>query len=118
MKLLTHLGFLAAAFLAGCGNNSTPAPASTNRTSSTTSPMSAPADYVGALGKAQQSALKTVDTSRLNQAVQLFNTDHGRNPADLNELVKEKYLPEIPPAPYGMKLVYDAQTGKVKVVKE
>ncbi len=80
--------------------------------------MSAPADYLGALGKGQQSALKTVDTSRINQAVQFYNADHGRNPADLDELVKEKYLPQIPPAPYGTKLVYDAQSGTVKVVKQ
>ncbi len=62
--------------------------------------------------------MKTVDTARLNEAVQLFHTEHGRNPADLNELVKEKYLPQIPPAPTGTKLTYDPQSGAVSVVKQ
>ncbi len=117
MKLPICLWLFVALLLGGCGKNSSQ-PSGTNKTSSGSTPMSAPADYLGALGKGQQSALKTVDTSRLNQAVQLFNADHGRNPADLQELVKEKYLPQIPPAPYGMKIQYDAQTGTVKVVKQ
>ena len=80
--------------------------------------MTAPVDYLRAAGKAQQSAVKTVDTSSLNRAIQMFNVDQGRNPKDLNELVEGKYLPRIPDAPYGMKLVYDANTGTVKVVKK
>jgi len=73
---------------------------------------------VGALGKAQQTAVKTVDTASLNQAIQMFNVENGRNPKDLNELVEKKFIPKIPAAPYGMKLEYDAATGKVKVVKQ
>ena len=80
--------------------------------------MSAPADYLGALGKAQQAAVKTVDTTSLNQAIQLFNVENGRNPKDLNELVEKKFIPKIPDAPRGMKLQYDATAGKVKVVQE
>ena len=48
----------------------------------------------------------------------MFNVEKGRNPKDLDELVTEKYLPKLPAAPYGMKLVYDAAAGKVKVVKQ
>jgi hypothetical protein len=80
--------------------------------------LSAPADYVGALGKAQQTAVKTVDTTSLNQAIQLFNVDQGRNPKDLNELVEKKFIPKLPDAPRGMKLEYDATAGKVTVVKQ
>ena len=61
-------------------------------------------------------AEKTIDTVALNQAVQQFNVTEGRYPKDLNELVTEKYLPRLPEAPYGMKIVYDANTGTVKVV--
>ena len=117
MKLIC-LWTAAATLLAGCGKNSSQPPASTNRSSAASEPISGPADYLGALGKAHQSALKTVDTARLNQAVQLFNVERGRNPTDLNELVKENYLPQIPPAPYGMKIVYEAESGEVKVVKQ
>jgi hypothetical protein len=44
--------------------------------------------------------------------------DQGRYPKDLNELVSEKFIPRIPDAPAGMKIVYDANAGTVKVVKQ
>jgi hypothetical protein len=82
------------------------------------SPLTAPVDYLGAVAKAHQTAIKTVDVASIGQAIQLFNAEHGRNPKDLNELVTEKFLPKIPAAPAGMKIVYDAASGAVKVVKE
>ena len=48
----------------------------------------------------------------------MFQVDKGRYPKDLNELVTEKYIPEIPDAPYGSKIVYDSNNGSVRVVKE
>src|SRR5947209_14962498 len=103
--------------LLGCGKSDSPAPAS-NSTGSGASSANGPADYVGALGKGQRNAIKTVDTASLNQAVQMFNVDKGRYPKDLNELVQEKYMPKLPEAPFGMKLAYDPDSGKVSVVKE
>ena len=105
-------------FAAGCGQKSDKAAPGTNASSSGGNPLNAPADYLRGLGKAEQSAVKTVDTARIDQAISLFNVDKGRNPKDLNELVKEKFLTEIPPVPYGMKLQYDEQSGKVSVVKQ
>lgn len=102
----------------GCGASSDKPSQPTNGAAGGSSPLSAPADYLGALGKAQQTAVKTVDTTSLNQAIQLFNVDNGRNPKDLNELVEQKFIAKIPDAPYGMKLEYDAAAGKVKVVKQ
>ena len=104
--------------LAGCGQDSGQASKSTNAAAGGSSPLTAPVDYLGAVAKGQQNAVKTVDTARLNQAVQLFNVDQGRNPKDLDELVAQKYIPQIPPVPYGMKLDYDATSGKVTVVKQ
>lgn len=101
--------------LAGCGEKSTNS--TTNTTSSSGSPLTAPVDYLAAAAKAQQSAVKTVDVTSLDKAIQLFNVDQGRNPKDLNELVP-KYIPQMPVPPYGTKLVYDANSGKVTVVKE
>jgi len=92
--------------------------ATTNSTAGGSSPLTAPVDYLKAAGQGQQKANKTVDLSALNQAIQLFNVDKGRNPKDLNELVTEKFLRQIPPAPYGTKIVYDAASGKVDIVKE
>jgi hypothetical protein len=36
----------------------------------------------------------------------------------LNELVTTHYLAEVPAAPHGFKLVYDATQGKVSVVAQ
>lgn len=105
--------------VAGCGGKSdTTSTTATNSSSSGGNPLNAPADYLRGLNKAEQSAVKTVDTARIDQAISLFNVEKGRNPKDLNELVKERFLPEIPPVPYGMKLQYDEQAGKVSVVKQ
>ena len=112
--------------LAGCGNNnSSPHPQGTNTSQTTNSeakydsgnPITAPVDYIGAVGQAQKYAVKTIDVSYLNQAVQLFNTQEGRLPKDLNELVPN-YVGKLPATPYGTKLDYDPNTGQVKVVKQ
>jgi hypothetical protein len=103
--------------LTGCGSNADKqAPNAETNTGS--SPLTAPVDYLGAIGKAQQSAIKTVDTASLNKAIQLFQVEHERYPRSLEELVQEKLLPRIPEAPAGTKLSYDPQTGTVKVVKQ
>lgn len=104
---------------AGCDKKPTaPVAASTNTTSSSSSPLTAPVDYLGALGKGQQQAVKTVDVASIDRAIQMFSVEEGRLPKDLNELVQEKFLPRIPDAPYGMKIVYDPNAGTVRVVKQ
>ena len=118
MKTLFCLPVAASLVLVGCGGSSDKPAQPTNGAAGGSSPLSAPADYVGALGKAQQIAVKTVDTTSLNQAIQLFNVDQGRYPKDLNELVEKKFFPKIPDAPRGMKLEYDATAGKVTAVKQ
>jgi len=114
----THLcfSFFAAVLLVGCGDKSNSSASGTNTT--TTSVASAPADYLRAATKGEVDAQKTVDTASLDKAISMFNVDKGRYPKDLNELVQEKYIPKIPPTPYGTKLSYDPNTGKIAVVKE
>ncbi|HWQ91405.1 MAG TPA: hypothetical protein VN673_07020 [Clostridia bacterium] len=104
----------------GCSREpATPSNApSTNAAAADGSVVTAPVDYLKAVGKGQQSAVKTVDTTSLNKAIQLFNIDQGRNPKDLNELVEHKYIPQVPAAPYGMKLTYDSTAGTVKVTNQ
>jgi hypothetical protein len=118
MKTIFCFSLAASLFLIGCGESSDKPGQPTNGATGGGNPLNAPADYVGALGKAKQTAVKTADTSTLNQAIQMFNVDQGRNPKDLNELVEKKFIPKIPDAPYGMKLEYDATAGKVKVVPQ
>ena len=118
MNIRFFLPVIASLLLIGCGEKSDKPGAATNTATSGSTPLTAPADYVGALGKAKQAAEKTVDTTTLNQAIQMFNVEKGRNPKDLNELVTEKFIPKLPAVPYGMKLDYDATSGKVKVVNQ
>lgn len=102
--------------LAGCDSKS----GSEKNTSNTAggSLLTAPVDYLDAVGKAQQKAVKTVDVASLTQAIQMFNVQEDRFPKDLNELVEKQYIARIPEAPYGSKIVYDAKAGTVKVVKQ
>ena len=90
MKIAFCLTLAAGFLLVGCGESSDK-PAQPTNAAAGSSPLSAPADYVGALGKAKQTAVKTVDTVSLNQAIQMFSVENGRNPKDLNELVEENY---------------------------
>ena len=118
MRVLLGIGTAATLLLAGCGGSSDKSSSATNAPAAAATPAEAPAGYLGALSRAEQTAVKTVDTASLNQAIQTFNVDKGRYPKDLNELVQEKYIHEIPPVPHGMKLDYDAAAGKVTVVKQ
>jgi len=118
MKTLMRLFLAAGLGLVGCSDSSKrPASAATNAPTEG-SVLTAPVDYLNAAAKAQQSAVKTVDTTSLNKALELFNVQEGRFPKDLNELVAKKYMPLIPTPPIGTKLEYDANAGTVKVVKQ
>lgn len=118
MKSIAFLPLAALIAITGCKPSDSSSTTNSTNSSSSGSVLQAPADYVGALGRAQQNAGKTADVASINQAVQMFQVDKGRFPKDLNELVQEKYLKELPAAPYGMKLDYDPATGQVKVVKQ
>jgi len=113
----------AALLLAGCGKNSAGSRPQANTTSQATNttdsanPAAPAGGYLGSLMQADKYATKTIDVSYLNQAVQLFNTQEGHLPKDLDELVPN-YVAKIPDAPYGSKIVYDPATGTVTVVKQ
>src|SRR5215475_9100234 len=117
MKNLSLLSLILGVFVAGCGDNSNKSASGTN-TASGGSLITAPVDYLDAAAKAKQKTVKTIDTASLDKAIQLFNVEKGRNPKDLNELVSEKFIKEIPAAPYGTKIDYDANSGRVSVVKQ
>jgi putative lipoprotein len=119
MKTPRYFLLLCGLFLAGCGQKTDPSTTAVNTTNAPGSnPLNAPSDYLGAIVDAKQRAVKTIDTVSLDQAVQTFSVEHGRYPKDLDELVQTKVIPKIPDPPRGMKLVYDANTGTVKVEKQ
>lgn len=110
MKPTLALVSLFGALLAGCGEQpGTPAKSD---------PTTAPTDYLKSAAKSQKSAIKAVDTAALNKALELFYVQEGRFPKDLDEVVEKKFIPKIPPAPAGMKIIYDAKAGVVHVEKE
>jgi len=112
MKICCCLTLVAAAVaLGGCGKEQDSPPP-------TAAPAAPPAGYLGALAKGQQTAVKTIDVTSLNENIRLFNVQEGRNPKDLNELVTQHYIGALPTPPVGMKFVYDATQGKVSVVPE
>ena len=123
MKPSFLISVAAGLLLAGCGNNnSSPHPQGTNtsQTTNTTDsahPAAPSGGYLGALMQADKYAVKTIDVSYLNEAVQLFNTQEGRLPKDLNELVPN-YVGKLPSTPYGTKLDYYPNTCQVKAVKQ
>jgi hypothetical protein len=115
MKTSITLLFAAACFLfAGCNEKKTPAASDT----ASGNPLTAPADYVGAVGQAQKSMQKTLGTVGIDQALKAFSAEEGRYPKDLNELVTKGTISQIPPPPRGMKYDYDAKAGTIKVVPE
>ena len=115
MKTLLPIPCVLAVILVGCGDGGNPPAQQTNSVSSG-NPVTAPVDYLGAVGNAKQKAVKTVDIASLTQAINMFQVSEGRLPKDLNELVTTKYISRIPDAPYGQKIVYSPADGKVSVV--
>ena len=110
------LSVVTSALMAGCGDKSSPPAQTTNTASGGT--LTAPAEYLGAMARAEQSAVKTIDTASIKSAIQMFQADQGRLPKDLNELVEKKFIAKIPETPFGTKLDYDAATGDIKIVKQ
>ncbi|HNQ90974.1 MAG TPA: hypothetical protein PKM73_20355 [Verrucomicrobiota bacterium] len=100
--------------LAGCGKKA-PQPAQTNA-APIGNPLTAPADYVGAIARSQRQAAKVTDLASLTRAIQMFQATEDRYPTNLNELVAKQYMPALPALPSGMKYQYDPSSGQVKAV--
>ncbi|EEF57564.1 hypothetical protein [Pedosphaera parvula] len=105
MKTLIYLSLFASLALAGCSKSST-----------TANQPAASGD--SAMANAQNKALKVVDTASLNQAIQMFKVQEGRNPNTLDELVEKKVIPALPEPPAGMKYSYDPAVGSVFTVAQ
>ena len=116
MKTFLCLVSVTALFLVSCSKEDSSSASQTNAAPAAfENPLNAPADYGKALARAQKSAEKTVDLAALTKAIEMFQVDKGRLPKDLNELVAGKFIRQMPPEPPGMKIVYDPNTGTVKV---
>lgn len=110
------LSVLALAVIAGAGCGGRPKETPATATNAASNPLTAPADYVGAVGQAQKTAAKVVDLVQVQQAIRQFQAGEGRNPKTLEELIKEGYLAALPRLPAGLKFDYNPATGQVKAV--
>ena len=54
------------------------------------------------------------DLTTISRAIQIFNTEKGRNPNDLQELTDQGYLQSYPVEPFGGKYLYDSGNGSVR----
>src|SRR5258705_2597680 len=92
-------------FFCACSKRESGTQSATNASNTSSSGNSA--DYFGAMTRAKKAADRTVGAAGVNQAIQMFQAEQGRNPTSLNELVTKKYLPSIPAPPTGMKYDYN-----------
>jgi hypothetical protein len=118
MKTSLFLSVAAGLLLTGCGDNNSSKPTQVTNAPAkydTGNPVTVVPDYIGAVGQAQKYAVKQIDLAYLNQAIQQFNASEGRFPKDIEELIPN-YIGKMPTAPYGSKIVYDANSGTAKVV--
>ena len=117
MKAILPAVAVAILLATGCAKEAdSPTDSSTNANGTAGNPLTAPADYLGAVHKAKQVSEKTVDMASLNNALQLFHAGEGRFPQSLNELVTEGYMGRLPDAPQGMIFTYNPATGQVRLV--
>jgi uncharacterized lipoprotein YehR (DUF1307 family) len=112
-SLVALLALIVVALPSGCGKKEeTKKP---DAGASSGNPITAPVDYLGAVGKAKTTVTKNLDLANVSQAVKMFEAAEERLPKNLGELVEKGYLPKLPVAPQGFKLTYDATTGQVKM---
>jgi hypothetical protein len=126
MKALVLLAVSVLAFAACKKEPAAPQPAAKGTpkknshldSNSSGNPITAPVDYLGAVAKARRTAEKVTEEASLSKHIQLFHSQEGRYPRTLDELVAEKYVPGIPPPPFGHKYQYNPTSGELKVVRE
>lgn len=107
--------------LIACGKSTEPEESvqdeSVQDSNSSGNPLTAPVDYLGAIGKAKKSAVRTIELSSLKQNIQLFYGAEGRFPKNLNELVSMGYLSKLPAPPHGSRFAYNPADGQIALVE-
>ncbi len=108
---------VSAGLLAGCGKKEADPQKEPTNAAASGNPITAPVDYLGAVGNAKKHAEKVIDTTSVSKAIDLFNAQEDRFPTNLNELVTSHHLPAVPTLPQGMKYQYNPQTGQIRAVR-
>lgn len=82
---------------------------------STGNPLTAPVDYLGAVGQAHKTAISSTALNSIRQAIRLFHASEGRFPKTLNELVDTGTIGKLPDPPVGKSFEYQSETGQVDI---
>jgi hypothetical protein len=109
--------FAAACLTSGCGKKDKAAENLLTNNSSG-NPLTAPADYLGAVNQARKTASARIDIASLQNAIALFHGQEDRYPRDLNELAEKRYIQAVPQLPQGSQFVYSPQTGEIRIVRQ
>ena len=118
MKVNSLASWILAIGLCSCGGSTDKAKnkkPEKDESASSGNPLTAPVDYIGAVGKAKKSSEIKVNLANIQNAVKQFKAVEGRNPKSLSELLTEGYFSRPPRPPRGMKYTYDPKTGQVGV---
>jgi hypothetical protein len=113
---IIFLSLTAGLLLSGCGDSGGSS-ASKPTNASSGNPVTAPVDYLGAVGQAQKTMTKTAAAAGLTEAIRMYEAQKGRLPKNLNELVPE-FISKLPAPPAGMKYDYNPADGSLKVVPQ
>ncbi len=116
MKATFAAAVMLVCMVAGCGKKEQPPADAKSTNAAVGNPLTAPVDYVGAVGRAQRVSERVADTASLKRAIQMFHASEDRYPKDLNELLTSGHMPVLPRPPYGTKFQYNSANGEVKVV--
>ena len=83
--------------LVGCGKKTSSSSKATNTVGE--NPVMAPVDYLGAIGKAQQKAVKVAAWAPLEEAIKMYKVQEGHYPKTLNDLVTSGVMDKLPNPP-------------------
>jgi hypothetical protein len=118
MKVVQLILIVVVIFLiTGCSKERENRSSSAATNKATQNPLTAPVDYLGAVGQAKIHAEKVLDITSVRQAIQMFYASEGRYPSTLEELVSSGYLHTLPQLPGGYRWDYNPRTGEIRVVR-
>ena len=79
------------------------------------SPANAIQKYGGVMGKTYKRAKSFDALLSLKHDITSFQTEQGRWPSSLQELVEKGYAKKLPEPPEGMKFSYNPQNGSIRL---
>lgn len=89
--------------------------AGTNAPAASTNAPAKARDYRALIEKVRVKQQARNGLDEVQRGISAFQLRTGRLPAELSELVERGLLPDMPPAPVGMRYAYDRTTGNARL---